>query len=280
MRSMSVRFTLAGATANIVLLPNGARLNAVTGTTATDAWLGSCLLTGIAVSYDSQGSGATSGAGSTSRLQLAVYDAIQGASGSLPGKILLGGTTTTDAFRATVGGTVLVDEWGQPYQTSAAAGSQITNCRKLLDIPQSVKLWDRIEVPIDPIVCQAGCAVTAAVTGGGTASDILGLHLSYEAMSTGGQRRRQAGYRSDVLYHGTSTGVAGLVLTDSAQTVPTFPPNILAGATIYSNGKSGVITSHTATAFTVASWVGGAPASANVYFIKPVSKATMSGVLE
>lgn len=279
MRSMTARFTITGTTANIVLCPNGARLNTVSGTTATDAWLGSCLLTGIAVTYDSQGSGATSGSGATARLNLTAYDAIQGPSGGQPGRPLLGGTTTTDAFRCTVGGTVLVDEWGQPYQTSAGPGSQITNCRKVLDIPQSVKLWDRIEVPLDPIVFQAGCVIAASVTAG-VANDILGLHLSYEPMSTGGQRRRSAGYRSDVLYHGTSTGTSATTLTDSAQTVPTFPPNILVGATIYSNGKTGVITSHTGTVFTVASWVGGTPASANAYFIKPVSKATMSGVLE
>lgn len=273
MRSMKLRHTLGGASQTYTLLPHGCRFGAVSGTNALDAFAGSLLLTGLEV----QASPVTPNIGAASNILISAqgYDLMQNSSGSLPGRPVIGGTTTSDAYRVAVGSsaTVQVDDWGQPYILNTP-NSQITNSRLHFDVLAPVKIWDRWDLPGDPIEFQFGCALVISISGAQT-NDVISIVATYEPHVSGGTRKRQR-YDPNMLYHGTSTGTnaSPATMTDSAQT---WIPNSLIGGTVYTNGKTGVIVSNTATVITVSSWVGGTPASANAYFIQPLSRLFMQG---
>ena len=75
---------------------------------------------------------------------------------------------------------------------------------------------------------------------------------------------------------GTSTGTGATSLTD---TLASWTVNAYAGLTCFANGKTGVISSNTATILTVASWTGGTPGATSTYIIGAVGTVGSVGAV-
>lgn len=162
--------TLAASAAGCVMFPNGCEFN------TTDAFAGGGLLERIV--FGNAGAG-------TTNIQLDVYEARDNASG----RIVVGGTTTTEAFRL-IGGTTAVTSPDGSVHFVNAPNAQVTNCRKLIDklnlgIPtgnRSFSLDLGLSIP-------SGIIVVVGATG---TSSALQIGVAFTPWTSGWTRRRRA----------------------------------------------------------------------------------------
>jgi len=172
-RMLAITRSVASANEVEILFPNGAKFS------STDVFVGALLLHELVVTQN-----VGVGSGSAAIVSVKLYDAINASTG----KILNGGTTTTESFRVIAGGTILETSDKQPYVVAATPNAQLTACQLKGTLQKVLDPTNEMRIPMHGLHFPAGCVATIEFSDRIDAS----ISMEFTPLASGWARRRRA----------------------------------------------------------------------------------------